>query len=74
MAAWLDLYGYSVTVIDADWQQQSSEWLHEVAPQIPTHVIQDPKELEKTAPKLHARYQPEWMKLLGQCLRYPRSY
>ncbi len=57
MAAWLDLYGYRVTLIDADWQQQSSEWLHEVAPQIPTQVIQDPNEIVKTIPKLLPKFE-----------------
>ena len=56
MAAWLDLYGTSVTVVDADWQQQSSEWLNEAAPQIPTHVMQNPSELMSAIPQLAQRH------------------
>ena len=56
MAAWLDLYEYDVVLVDADWQQQSSDWLAEAAPHIKTHVIQDPSTLVDAIPQLHNQY------------------
>ena len=56
MAAWLNLYGYDVAVVDADWQQQSSDWLAEAAPEITTRVIQNPNKLVQAVPKLHDEF------------------
>ncbi len=57
LAAWLSVYGYEVAVIDADWQQQSSNWLNGDAPNITTHVIQDPSKITKVVPRLHEEFQ-----------------
>ena len=63
IASWLDLYGYSVILVDADASQQSSRWLNKVAHHIPTAVIpkadrEDKRAtmLEKLVPRLGKEY------------------
>ena len=56
LAAWLEIYGYDVAVIDADWQQQSSKWLEGAAPHIFTTALMDPHKIVEEAQRLHEDY------------------
>ena len=56
LAGWLDVYGFHVAVIDADWQEQCSIWLKATSPRITCHATQHPEQIVKLAEELRESY------------------
>lgn len=51
-AAWLKEEGAAVALVDADVQESSSQWLHEVEPAIPIHRLQTAEDMLDRLPKI----------------------
>lgn len=52
LATWLHRQGHSVTLADCDMQQSSSEWIHEVQPDLKTVTLRDPDAIINELPIL----------------------
>ena len=52
LATWLHRQGHSVTLADCDMQQSSSEWIHEVQPELKTVTLRDPDAIINELPIL----------------------
>lgn len=55
-ATWLREKGCSVAFVDADMQASSSQWIHEVAPDMPLFALQDPNDLLEQIPALKEQF------------------
>lgn len=52
LATWLHRQGHTVTLADCDMQQSSSEWIHEVQPDLKTVTLRDPDAIINELPIL----------------------
>jgi len=52
LAAWLFKQGHRVTLADCDSQRSSSQWIHEIAPEIRTVCLSDPSDIIDELPLL----------------------
>ncbi len=52
LATWLHRQGHTVTLADCDMQQSSSEWIHEVQPELKTVTLRDPDAIINELPIL----------------------
>ena len=57
LAAWLELHGWEVMLVDCDAQRLSSRWLKYAAPKLPTLVLDTPKRIDAELKKLKTAFE-----------------